>query len=638
MYITGLKIDAFGKFIDKTMTFSDGLNIIYGNNEAGKSTTHAFIKAMLFGLKRNKGKVSSALYQKYYPWDVKNVFGGSLTFIYNNEEYKLTRNFNITNQTLEIINITNPSKQIDNPELFLNVVLHNINSQTFDNTISIQQLKAAQDSSMVDELHKIISNLNTSGNMSIDTLFAINYLLQEKETLLKNINNDAPLVYNRELSSIRNIERELSNEKYENKLGVLSSKKMEDAKLIEKNSLEIESLKKELAEKTLRLDEYGFSDKKDIDSLSSEVNKIYLEYKQVAKHSNPIIRYALNIISIVAGIILTIVSFLLLVATYPDVASILKLHDTRYSMNTITNFVINLPFHPIILIALLICVGTILLLGGIILLINNLRSNSTSKELENILSDIFTQHINSNEIDDNNFMKFKKHMKEMRTIVKIINEFETRILLLTEENNSLLANQAEYIEEIKSQQKIQSDVEQKYNELYKLRIENEKTKLILEKNDAINNDIESINLAIDTIKNLSNEIQISFGTHLNKTASKYISILTNNKYSSLNVDNALNTTINFEGKNIPLSLTSAGTIDQIYLALRLAISDIINTNNNILPLIFDDCFAMYDNDRLKATLEFLHKNIDTQVIIFSCHTREKEFADKLGLNFNYIEI
>ena len=221
---------------------------------------------------------------------------------------------------------------------------------------------------------------------------------------------------------------------------------------------------------------------------------------------------------------------------------------------------------------------------------------------------------------------------------KSIEEAEARITLLTSENNELLKKQSEVDDSIKSQQRIQYDVEQKYNELYTLKNESEKTKQEINNNESINKEIESIDLAIETINSISNDIQVMFGTHLNKSTSNYLSSLTDNKYDSLNVDDSLNISLNYENQKIRLESLSTGTIDQVYLALRLAISDIICNNKEKLPLLFDDCFAMYDNDRLTSTLKFLHNNIDTQIIIFTCHTRERELLSRLGLDFNYIEI
>ena len=58
MRIRELIIKNFGKFRDKSILLEDGINILYGENESGKSTLHAFIRGMLFGMERGRGRAS----------------------------------------------------------------------------------------------------------------------------------------------------------------------------------------------------------------------------------------------------------------------------------------------------------------------------------------------------------------------------------------------------------------------------------------------------------------------------------------------------------------------------------------------------------------------------------------------------
>ena len=51
MKITELILKNFGKFTNKQILLADGINIIYGENESGKTTLHTFLKGMLFGKK-----------------------------------------------------------------------------------------------------------------------------------------------------------------------------------------------------------------------------------------------------------------------------------------------------------------------------------------------------------------------------------------------------------------------------------------------------------------------------------------------------------------------------------------------------------------------------------------------------------
>ena len=58
MIIKDLQLTNFGKFNHKSMSLEPGLNIIYGENEAGKTTFHTFIRGMLFGIEKQRGKAT----------------------------------------------------------------------------------------------------------------------------------------------------------------------------------------------------------------------------------------------------------------------------------------------------------------------------------------------------------------------------------------------------------------------------------------------------------------------------------------------------------------------------------------------------------------------------------------------------
>ena len=78
MRLIDLHIEGFGKFHDLNLRFAEGMNILYGHNEAGKSTLHAFLQAMLYGLERRPGIGSAAkLHKKYRPWQTPERFGGT---------------------------------------------------------------------------------------------------------------------------------------------------------------------------------------------------------------------------------------------------------------------------------------------------------------------------------------------------------------------------------------------------------------------------------------------------------------------------------------------------------------------------------------------------------------------------------
>ena len=94
MRILELHIDGFGKFHDLSVSFDKDLNVVYGKNEAGKSTLHTFIRCMLFGLERGRGRAARAdLYSKYEPWENGGTYEGSLRLEQNGHIYRIERSF-----------------------------------------------------------------------------------------------------------------------------------------------------------------------------------------------------------------------------------------------------------------------------------------------------------------------------------------------------------------------------------------------------------------------------------------------------------------------------------------------------------------------------------------------------------------
>ena len=94
MVIRRLKIKNFGKIRDKDMELSPGINVLYGENESGKTTTHTFIRSMFYGVRRLRGKASqNDTYTKYEPWENPAEYGGILWFTSKGKNYRLTRNF-----------------------------------------------------------------------------------------------------------------------------------------------------------------------------------------------------------------------------------------------------------------------------------------------------------------------------------------------------------------------------------------------------------------------------------------------------------------------------------------------------------------------------------------------------------------
>ena len=124
-------------------------------------------------------------------------------------------------------------------------------------------------------------------------------------------------------------------------------------------------------------------------------------------------------------------------------------------------------------------------------------------------------------------------------------------------------------------------------------------------------------------------------THL---ASELIEGITGGIYRSMSIDQDLNIFMNTPTRLVPIEQVSSGTMDQIYLAVRLAAAKLVIGDKGNMPLIFDDSFALYDDDRLKTALKWLSKAWDKQCIIFTCHQREEEILKEEGITHQIIQI
>ncbi|MFR5555970.1 MAG: ATP-binding protein [Coprococcus sp.] len=94
----------FGKFTGKKIVLKDGINLFYGENESGKTTIHTFIKGMLFGLERGRGRASvNDTFSIYEPWENPNYYSGMLRFESGGKNFLLERNFDKYSKSARLI-------------------------------------------------------------------------------------------------------------------------------------------------------------------------------------------------------------------------------------------------------------------------------------------------------------------------------------------------------------------------------------------------------------------------------------------------------------------------------------------------------------------------------------------------------
>ncbi|MDF2987113.1 MAG: hypothetical protein K0R50_2623 [Eubacterium sp.] len=197
-------------------------------------------------------------------------------------------------------------------------------------------------------------------------------------------------------------------------------------------------------------------------------------------------------------------------------------------------------------------------------------------------------------------------------------------------NRELSQMRQVYIEQLQ-QKKIEKaalelQLQKKGSTLETEAVEQEMHKLTQQKK-ALEQRGEALNIAIRTLEEASHEVQKKFLPVMNKVFNSTFAGLTAHRYNDTRAGDNLNIMLSDPASEtvIPVSALSNGTMDQLYLALRIAIAETVLKGNEGLPLIMDEPFAQYDDDRtIKALNRIGELSKNRQIIIFTCKQREVE--------------
>ena len=624
MRILDVYISGFGKFHDTDITFQDGLNIVYGKNEAGKSTIHTFIRSMLFGIERQRGRAArNDTYSKYEPWENNSTYEGQLRLESGGTIYRIERSFLKNRKEFTVINETTGKEETD-AKAVIDEILGGISETTYNNTISISQLKSATDDGMISELKNYIANMNTSGNMALNITKASAYLKGEKKKLEAQLSPEAAQNYTSLLTEIRSLEKELASPEYENQMSQYVRLRENVKREIAINQQEKDDLTDKLARGQKMLYDFDFTDEASIRSYLDKTEGIYADYKESSR-----------IVSENSGRTLPIFLFLLGALCTAGTA-----WSLGWYLNPHNTF---LPVFPIDMQPkqgiLWFGVGAVLaFLTAVGFLLYRKRHEKTARLCSATLSEVFRRHLGDNSISDEAMEALRGRLEEFIHLRQTMDRSEETLRQQAEKISSLLEKQNSCSEVIEQQQRIQWELEKKLEHLAACKDRATALKHIIQDNERIRQDIDAIELAQETMQELSMSIRDSFGLYLNKTASDLIDGITGGRYSSISIDENLRAFLNTKRKLIPLEQVSSGTADQIYLALRLAAAKFIQGDEDRLPLIFDDSFVLYDDERLMTALKWLPNAYQGQIIIFTCHQREERILREAEVEHHFIEI
>lgn len=658
MKINNLKINSYGKLQNKEINLDNGINLIYGQNEAGKSTLIKFIVNSFYGISKNKKGKELSDYDKYKPWQGEE-FSGKLEYeLDNKNKYEIYRDFNKKNPKIFNENMEDISKEFNIDKNRGNEFFYEqtkIDEDLFLSTLAINQNEVKLEGQAQNFLIQKIANLAQTGDDNTSFKRVIDRLNRRQlDEVGSDRSREKPInIINKNIQSLEEEKQEL--EKYKNfryefeeeennlreeileleseevflkDLKFLNEKeKIEKEKIKIKENIKIESLEKINLLKN-KINEFKLNNKNILEKYLNNNSEKNINKKNNKLNKNKLIK-KLNII-LVLLIIINIIQFIFIKNNYFKYIFLL----------TVPTFLI---FY--------------------IFLINKEKKKIKNKEkieknnfekinlelinLENEKK-ILEKNLNNlndeiNKLKNNLILKINLEKEKIKN--NYLNKIEKNKI-----NNFLETDNLEQINfEIENLQKDinnkklklhsldldKKNIEPKLENLSKIEeklVDNNEKMLTLQKLNA------SINVAKETLNSAYEQMKNSVTPKFTENLSKNISNITNDKYKKVMFNEMEGLIVELEnGDYIPVNRFSVGTIEQLYLSLRLSMIDELSDENVLILL--DEAFAFYDDDRLKNILLYLNNQFkDRQIIIFTCTNREKNVLESLNIKYNYIEM
>lgn len=624
MKINSLKVNGFGKLKDRQVDFTDGINIIFGENESGKSSMLKFISGMLYGTSKNKNGKEISDFEKYKPWDADN-FSGKINYTLDDgKTFEVYREFKkknpiIYNSNKEDISSTFTMDKSKGINFFTEQT--NLDEETFYSTAITEQEGMKLSKSSQNSIIQKISNLVSSGDDNISYKKAIDKIIRNQ---------------NEEVGTERTSQRPINI--VENKIRKLMEQKrnLEIYKeSIYDNSLEKEQLKMELddleTKKSFLKDVKNKLDNNRLKNAELNFNKnLENEYEKKIEELNKKIannevekKYEkINFRNYYISLIVLIITFIILMATKPE---------------RLLNFIVVVP---IVLIMYKVLKerknldktehnrtdSTYKIVSEINILKENIekqrlvsreKESKLKEEIEkekDELTDKYIKKLDLGFIDENIEKSYDELLKEIEDKEKRINTIKFKLQTM----------------EISSK-----DINDKLDNLAAIEEELDDAKTEKEELLSLNN---SYNIAKECLEKAYNLVKENISPKFTNNLCEIISKISDNRYSNVILSDTEGLKVELpNGNYIPASRLSVGTIDQMYLSLRL--SALKEVTQEKMPIILDEAFAYFDNERLENILKYLNENFsENQIIIFTCSKREEEILEKLNITYNIVNL
>lgn len=628
MEILNLKVNNFGKLSNKEIELKKGINIIYGENESGKSTLLKFIMGMFYGLSKNKNKKFISDYEKYMPWN-GGEFSGKITYkLDNNQKYEVFREFKKKNPNIFNENLEDISKEFNIDKNLGNRFFYDqtkVDEELFLSTIVSLQEEVKLDEKEQNILVQKMSNLASTGEDNISFQKIMNNLnKRQMEEIGTARSQDRPI--NTVMKRMEEIENEkeylsnFTNKQYEieeeNQELEVQIKEQENKLELLKNLKQVQE-KKELQKEKLKINENVKRE------YNKKIQKLYEKDKEENAKDKLQVIHNKNVIKV--GVILDVIFFIL----------------TIISIFLIKNDIITAIFTVLTIISV-VYTGYQQYKSKMGIHTKEIKQNVEKANTKNEIEVLLQATKKLEEESKNTVQLIEKEYNE--EIEKIRNKYIGIIPI--KEIDELLSKQALTYEINVMQNKISENKVKlhtinvdKNNILPKLenlaQLEEEYMVLEEQYNELIkNNDI--INLVKDEVQNAYEIMRKNVTPKFTSNLSKIIEKISSGKYKNVQLDETNGMIIEIENGNYILAKNlSIGTIDQLYLSLRIGAG--MEISEEKLPIILDEAFAYWDQTRLENILKYLNEEFkDRQIILFTCTNREKEALQKLGIEFNRV--
>lgn len=605
MRIDYLKINGFGKIENKEVHFGKNINLVYGKNENGKTTLLKSILAMFYGISKNKNGKEISDFDRYKPWKSLEFSGKIKYYLDSGKAIEVFRDFAKKSPKIFDENSEDISKEFNIDKNRGNEFFYEqtkIDEEMFIATGLVEQQGVVLENKDKTILTQKIANILSTGENNISykkTIEKLNKELIEKVGTDRTVDRPINIVE----EEIEHIEKE--KKLLKDKEIIREDVKQEKQEILEKINQQEHLLK--LLKEIKIIKEKEALDQEKLKIKSTIVSEYKQKIEELQKNKGTKEKKK-GIQSLVFVIILII---------------------------TIALFISNKVFGIAMLTAIIIAYFLIFVIQK--------RKTQQEKNLVKKEIKILEKNIEEKEEEivhekqllyktieakENELTKKEDAKTIAETFAKNFKEIEEQIYEVEKNLGDLKVN----LNTIQIEEKnILKDLE------YKAELE-EKLQKNLEIKQELQNEERRIKLAKQALekayKRMENQITPKFTTNLSDIASK----ISNGKYKNIKFTEKEGIFVELEnGEYINCTRLSIGTIDQLYLSLRLSVFQEIVQEK--IPIILDEAFAYYDKERLENILQYLNDNFqEHQIIIFTCTEREKEIFQKLNIKYNLIEL